>query len=203
MNKNKLFAALALVAVLGTAFAPTFAVAQAEPLTAHIDAPANNATFEVGQSISFVSSATGGQPPYVYVWNFGDGDQFGAQNTSHSYSQAGTYTVLMTVTDFASGHSTTQITLTIGEDDGGDALTITNVRVTDITSNSVVVRWTTNQPATSRVIYDTTSHSTLGEAPNYGYANSTGTDASEVTEHAVTVSGLAPSTTYYFRAISQ
>jgi hypothetical protein len=63
-------------------------------------------------------------------------------------------------------------------------------------------------PASSRVIYDTVSHaSAVGAAgSNYGYANTTvATDVAPngVTAHAVTISGLAPATTYYFRAISQ
>ncbi|MEK7505252.1 MAG: fibronectin type III domain-containing protein, partial [Patescibacteria group bacterium] len=80
-----------------------------------------------------------------------------------------------------------------------------NIRVTDVTQNSAIVRWTTNLGASSRVIYDTASHANLGEAPNYGYANSTETidTGAGVTEHAVTLTGLSPATTYYFRVISE
>lgn len=70
------------------------------------------------------------------------------------------------------------------------------------TTSSVMVTWTTDEPATSRVIYDTVSHSSLGSIPNYGYAHSTTEDSAKVTNHSVTVTGLTPGTTYYFRAVS-
>lgn len=87
----------------------------------------------------------------------------------------------------------------------GDPLVITNVRVTDITRTSVIVRWTTNRAATSRVIYDTVSHPSISgqPGPNYGYSSSTGTDTNKVIEHAVTVSNLSSGTQYYFRVISE
>ena len=40
----------------------------------------------------------------------------------------------------------------------------------NISKNSVTITWMTNSPSTSRVIYDTVSHATLGNQPNYGYA---------------------------------
>ncbi len=83
-------------------------------------------------------------------------------------------------------------------------LVISNEVVPSHGERSVVIDWTTDRPATSRVIYDTVSHSTLGDAPNYGYANSTDTFDTDpkVEQHKVTVSGLEPSTTYYYRSIS-
>lgn len=93
----------------------------------------------------------------------------------------------------------------IETDSDGGAPIISNLRATDITSNSVVIRWETDRPATSRVIYDTESHDLSdGPPPNYGYRFSTQTfDTNpKVTEHAVQISGLTPSTTYYFRAVS-
>ncbi len=88
-----------------------------------------------------------------------------------------------------------------------DPLTISNIRVTDVTYNSAIVRWTTNKTASSRVIYDAVSHPSITgqSAPNFGYASSTATvDVdTKVTEHAVTVTSLLPSTSYYFRVLSQ
>jgi hypothetical protein len=74
----------------------------------------------------------------------------------------------------------------------------------DVTTSSITLVWTTNEPATSRVIYDTAPHSSLGSGPNYGYAFSTAeTDTSpKVTSHSVTITGLTPGTKYYFRTVS-
>src|SRR5262249_48806699 len=50
-------------------------------------------------SVSFTGSATGGTAPYSYSWNFGDGSATStAQNPSHTYNTARTYTATPTVT---------------------------------------------------------------------------------------------------------
>ncbi len=83
-------------------------------------------------------------------------------------------------------------------------LSISDQSAIEVTQNSVTITWTTDRPGTSRVVYDTVSHTTLGSAPNYGYAFSTDefdTDP-KVTSHSVTITGLNPGTTYYYRVIS-
>lgn len=81
---------------------------------------------------------------------------------------------------------------------------INNEEAAETTETSFTVEWTTDKPATSRVIYDTVSHPTLGEAPNYGYAFSTAEEDLDpkVIEHSVVVSGLSAGTTYYYRTVS-
>ncbi|MBD3208515.1 MAG: hypothetical protein GF370_03610, partial [Candidatus Nealsonbacteria bacterium] len=71
-------------------------------------------------------------------------------------------------------------------------------------STSMTVSWFTNTPATSRVIYDTAPHSAseLGDPPNYGYAFSTEEDSTKVTYHEMTITGLTPGATYYWRPVS-
>lgn len=83
-----------------------------------------------------------------------------------------------------------------------EPLTISGENSSDVKETSLAIVWTTNHPATSRVVYDTVSHATLGDAPNYGYANSTTEDTNLVTNHSVVISGLTAGTTYYFRAVS-
>lgn len=69
------------------------------------------------------------------------------------------------------------------------------------TSDSVTITWTTDDPSTSRVVYDTVSHS-LGAGSNYGYANSTVEDPTKVTSHSVDLTGLTAGATYYYRTVS-
>ena len=74
-----------------------------------------------------------------------------------------------------------------------------------VTSTSTTITWTTDDPATSRVVYDTVSHAVLGEGSNYGYANSTAEADSDpkVLSHSVSISGLTAGTTYYYRTVSR
>ncbi|HWD20921.1 MAG TPA: LamG-like jellyroll fold domain-containing protein, partial [Verrucomicrobiae bacterium] len=55
---------------------------------------------------------------------------------------------------------------------------------------TAIVTWNTSEPATSQVDY----------GPTAAYGSSTPLDGSLVTSHSVTISGLAPSTGYHFRA---
>jgi PKD repeat protein len=60
------------------------------------------ATTDVGISVLFTATASGGQSPYTsYAFVFGDGGSSSGSATtaSHTYTTAGTYTVTVTVTD--------------------------------------------------------------------------------------------------------
>ncbi|HHF56404.1 MAG TPA: PKD domain-containing protein, partial [Thermoplasmatales archaeon] len=52
-----------------------------------------------GEEIQFYGNAYGGEEPYSYNWNFGDGTTSNEQNPKHAYSESGVYTVTLTVTD--------------------------------------------------------------------------------------------------------
>lgn len=69
--------------------------------------------------------------------------------------------------------------------------TISAVSVANITANTAVVRWTTDQPATSIVEY--------GETTAYSRSVS---DAVLTTNHTITLSSLNPATTYNFKISS-
>ncbi len=54
----------------------------------------------VGTSVSFSAAASGGNSPYSFSWNFGDGTSLATGSTaSHKYVVAGAYTVRANVTD--------------------------------------------------------------------------------------------------------
>ncbi len=56
-----------------------------------------------GDSVTFSGTASGGTPPYIFNWTFGDGGVAtgtGSQHSvPHTYSSAGNFTVNLTVTD--------------------------------------------------------------------------------------------------------
>jgi len=50
-------------------------------------------------TVSFTDQTTGGEMPYTYAWDFGDGGSSTSQNPSHTYTAAGSFDVTLTVTD--------------------------------------------------------------------------------------------------------
>jgi hypothetical protein len=69
---------------------------------------------------------------------------------------------------------------------------ISAVATSGITSSGATVTWTTDQASSSQVDFGTTT----------AYGSSSPLDSTAVTSHSVTLSGLAPSTTYHFRVDS-
>lgn len=82
------------------------------------------------------------------------------------------------------------------------------VRISDVGETSVTIEWLTSYVSTSRVVYGPVAGGfTLASPPNYGYPFSTPESDTPahpngVTLHHVTISGLTPGATYYYRTIS-
>ena len=103
---------------------------------------------------------------------------------------AGTKTVFVQFMDSVGNWSTAAISDTIVLDT--TAPTISGRTASNITGSSATITWTTNEAATSRVEYGLTT----------SYGSSTALDPTLVTAHSVTITGLAPSTTYNWRVRS-
>ena len=91
------------------------------------------------------SSVVGGNAPYSYNWNFGDGTTSNLANPTHTYESEDTYTVTLVVTDSQGKEDsdTTTVTVTkqkelpvIGEIQGGFGVKVT------ITAGDDAVDWT-------------------------------------------------------------
>jgi hypothetical protein len=52
-----------------------------------------------GNSVSFTANASGGTPPYNYLWNFGNGDTSTEADPTYTYISSSFYTVTLQVTD--------------------------------------------------------------------------------------------------------
>jgi hypothetical protein len=60
---------------------------------------------EIGEDVSFTDSSSGS--PTTWAWDFGDGESSTEQNPTHSYDEAGTYNVELTVSNGGGSDSTT------------------------------------------------------------------------------------------------
>ena len=56
----------------------------------------------VGETLTFGALSSGGVPPYMFTWNFGDGATGVGSTVNHEYAAPGTYTARATVADSAS-----------------------------------------------------------------------------------------------------
>ncbi|MEK7472866.1 MAG: fibronectin type III domain-containing protein [Patescibacteria group bacterium] len=120
--------------------------------------------------------------------------------TQNSFSQTllsdgtDTYDIVYTKENSETATNTVDVLATISGENGVSS-----------TYGTATITWTTDKLSSSRVIYDTVSHDSLGSAPNYGYAFSTATynESSKVTSHSVTITGLGSGTLYYYRVISE
>jgi len=63
--------------------------------------------------VSFSGGASGGTPGYTYSWNFGDGGTSTAQSPSHTYTGAGSYTAVLTVTDSHGCQGSQSVVITV------------------------------------------------------------------------------------------
>lgn len=60
----------------------------------------NTTSIKAGQSVQFMAAATGGNPPFTYQWNFGDGTPNATDtNPAHQFMTPGYRTVNLTVRD--------------------------------------------------------------------------------------------------------
>lgn len=101
----------------------------------------------------------------------------------------GTFEVAVRVEDLA-GNVNETATLPLVVD--AEAVSITDLHVADVTHDGFTLAWKTSSPATSQVRY--------GQTPSVDRATQSSIDY--VTDHSVEVRGLAPSTEYFFRAVS-
>lgn len=60
---------------------------------------ADKALVKKGEEVTFIPQIAGGFAPYSYEWSFGDGKTSTSQIPTHAYQAAGSYTVILKVTD--------------------------------------------------------------------------------------------------------
>lgn len=78
----------------GTASIPVRAIG---PLAVTVAAMPYQGTASL--TVSFEATPSGGEPPYSFEWNFGDGNSSSVQSPTHTYESSGTYNVTVVVAD--------------------------------------------------------------------------------------------------------
>ena len=78
-----------------------------------VAAAANPNNGQANLAVSFTATVTGGLAPYTYAWTFGDGGTDSVSNPTHTYTQAGTYTVTVVVTDSQNNQKSATTTVTV------------------------------------------------------------------------------------------
>jgi len=107
----------------------------------------------------FTGIAFGGQPPYIYFWDFGDGNTSDELEPSHLYRDIGTYNVTFTLTDNEGNSSsdTTTATITYGPPTvwyikPEQALYIANIRICKFPRTLIIGKMTVEADASHPLI---------------------------------------------------
>jgi PKD repeat protein len=133
-----------------------------EPMTAEI---ISNYTADVDhvapETISFAADASGGTGPYTVNWNFGDdSEESDEQTVSHTFTEAGNYTVTLTATDSTGETATDTLEITV-EESSEEPATDEEPLATDEEPLA-----TDEEPLTTESLAaEITSNSTSGNAP--------------------------------------
>ena len=91
---------------------PLFSVSVAPPT---VSFSFNPKFILVGDTVNFTQNVIGGTPPYVFVWNFGDGGTSTGATVLHTYSVPNAYTVTLNVTDSSGQSSLSSLQVTVNE----------------------------------------------------------------------------------------
>ncbi len=69
-------------------------------------------------TVNFTAQGSGGKPPYTYNWDFGDGNTSNSADVTHTYTQGGTFTAKITLTDSNGNKASQEITIYVSGGSG-------------------------------------------------------------------------------------
>jgi hypothetical protein len=69
---------------------------------------------QVGQSVTFTATATGGVPPYSFSWDFGDGGKATGTTVGHAYASANYFNVTLNTVDSANNTGSSRSIIAVG-----------------------------------------------------------------------------------------
>jgi len=156
--------------------------------------PIGNKSVTVGSLLQFTISASDpdGNPLTYSASNLPAGASFNTSNRTFSWtpSQAGSYTNIHFEVSDGSLSDSEDITITVNVANRAPPQ-LQGIFVSNISTSSAVIYWTTDEPSTSQVAY-WDSVSVLSPL-----------DGRLVINHEVSLTGLAPGTKYHYRVMSR
>jgi len=96
---------------------------------------ASNTTGEAPLTVSFFSEVSGGQEPYEYTWDFGDGVMSNESNPEHTYMSSENYTATLTLIDQKNRVTMESIEIEVFENPQSLTLAPTATIYTDMSPN--------------------------------------------------------------------
>jgi len=159
------------------------------PATLVANFTADQTEADIGTTIQFTNTSTGGVATFTYAWDFNNDGTIDstAANPTHVYTTDDSYTVSLTVTDSRSSED--------AETKSGyiTALPVSIThQLTNIGDKAFTVTWFTSEAAVGYVKYGTSAGSLTNTASD---------DRGQATEddtHHVSITGLTANTTYYY-----
>jgi hypothetical protein len=164
------------------------------PPTVSMTSPANGASVS-GTTVSVAATASDNVGVASVQFTL-DGANLGSPIATAPYQVTwdttavanGSHTLAAKASD-AAGNATTATSVSVNV---GNPPTISGTSINNVTATGATVQWTTNEPATSQVLYGLTT----------SYGSATTQDPSLVTSHSQTLTGLTPNTTYNCQLVS-
>ncbi len=150
--------------------------------TITVDATSSIGVKNVTFYIDDISIGVDSSSPYSYSYNFNS-------------LTSGTHKITAIVTDQNNSTAKSSVNVTVQVDNDGPIISTTVS--SEISSTSYRITWTTDESATSQVVYGLISDL----IPPYSYTNSSTKNSDLVTSQDITITVLSGST-YYFRVIS-
>lgn len=155
------------------------------PLTCNLSATPTSGSAPL--TVSFTGSASGGLGGYSYQLRFGDGTSTPAASAAHTYTSAGDFWAVLTVTDGQAHTAKDSVRISVAS--GGTVSAPSNLRVT-MSGGQILLNWADN--ATNETGYEIHASLTITFSP-YDTFNA----AANATSYSF--AQYTPGVTYYFR----